>query len=205
MALNGLGSEKRTPPPAPVTLPRLNFKTGDAEREAKEDRQHRDTIKVIKQGRDCWERITEVETFTNWLTIGKALQCGKAHALRVTGANQAWGRNYSLVFCEWMQQYGFGRMQKSVRSVAIELAENADAITAWRDGLPGRQRKRLIHPLSVTRRWRAATQHNGKCPTDLRRDAMAAWRRFLSHVQAMPASEALPLWQMVQTETAARL
>jgi hypothetical protein len=35
----------------------------------------------------------------------------------------------------------------------------------------------LIHPLSSVRRWRAATQSNGKCPQDLKREAAAAWRR----------------------------
>ena len=39
---------------------------------------------------------------------------------------------------------------------AVELHEHAEAITSWRDGLPERQRRRLMHPLSVTRRWRAS-------------------------------------------------
>src|SRR5215813_14246153 len=30
------------------------------------------------------------------------------------------------------------------------------------------------------RRWRAATQHNGRSPQDYKRDAVAAWRRFVS-------------------------
>jgi hypothetical protein len=46
-------------------------------------------------------------------------------------------------------------MAKSVRSVAIELHENAKAIEAWRATLPERQRRRLVHPLSNVRRWLA--------------------------------------------------
>jgi hypothetical protein len=38
-----------------------------------------------------------------WKIIGAALAIGKAHALRVTGANRAWGRNYSRAFCDWMR------------------------------------------------------------------------------------------------------
>ena len=65
-------------------------------------------------------------------------------------------------------------MAKSVRSVAIELHENAAAIEVWRATLPEKQRRRLVHPLSNVRRWRAATAHgNGKCPQDLKRDAVA--------------------------------
>jgi hypothetical protein len=91
-------------------------------------------------------------------------------------------------------------MAKSVRSVAIELHENAKAIEAWRATLPEKQRRRLVHPLSVTRRWRAATQSNGKCPQDLQRDALGAWRRFVSCVRSLPADQAAPLWEIALAE-----
>jgi hypothetical protein len=92
-------------------------------------------------------------------------------------------------------------MAKSVRSVAIELHENADAIEAWRATLPERQRKGLVHPLSNVRRWRASLNHgNGKCPQDLKHDAVAAWRRFVACVSALPENEAAPLWQTALAE-----
>jgi hypothetical protein len=62
--------------------------------------------------------------------------------------------------------------------------------------LPEAQRKRLIHPLSNVRRWRASTTHgNGKYPADLRPEAAAAWRRFVSCVRLLPPDQAMPLWQ----------
>jgi hypothetical protein len=70
-----------------------------------------------------------------------------------------------------MTQHGFDKMAKSARSVAIELHENANAIEAWRETLPEKQRKRLVHPLSNVRRWRASLNHgHGKCPQDLKRE-----------------------------------
>jgi hypothetical protein len=39
-------------------------------------------------------------------------------------------------------------------------------------------------------------------PADLRREATAAWRRFLNCVQALPADEASTLWHTVQIEIA---
>jgi len=42
-------------------------------------------------------------------------------------------------------------------SVAIEFHENIEAIEQWRDALPERRRRRLIHPLSNMRAWRKAT------------------------------------------------
>jgi hypothetical protein len=56
--------------------------------------------------------------------------------------------------------------------------------------------------LSNIRRWRAATQNNGKCPQDLKRDGMAAWQRFVGCVQALPADEARSMWQAAQAVSA---
>jgi hypothetical protein len=93
------------------------------------------------------------------------------------------------------------KMPKSTRSVAIELHEKANAIETWRASLPERRRKQLIHPLSNVRRWRAATAHgNGKCPEDLKREAAAAWRRFVSCVKLLPPEQAMPLWQIALAE-----
>jgi len=65
--------------------------------------------------------------------------------------------------------------------------------------LPERRRKRLIHPLSNVRAWRAATatpednrrQHDGG---DCQRDALIHWRRFRRCLEAMPPDEARTLW-----------
>ena len=100
-----------------------------------------------------------------------------------------------------IEAHGFAGMQKSVRSVAIELAENIEAIEQWRSTLDERTRRRLVHPLSNVRRWRAATARgNGKCPADLRRDARAAWARFCALTMELPVDEARPLWQSVAAE-----
>ena len=159
--------------------------------------------RAIRAGREAWQAINRAESFEGWRTIGAALAVGKAHALRVTGANAAWGQNYSRAFGEWMKEHGFDKMAKSVRSVAIELHENCAQIEAWRAILPERQRQRLVHPLSNVRRWKAATQSNGKAPADLKRDAMAAWRKFVSCVQALPSEQAAHVWGTVSAEIAA--
>ena len=85
--------------------------------------------KVIRAGLDAWQAIGKADTFENWKKIAAALAVGKAHALRVTGANAAWGQN--------------------TRTKAIELHENIVAIEQWRETLPERQGRALIHPLSI--------------------------------------------------------
>src|SRR5262249_31389786 len=91
-------------------------------------------------------------------------------------------------------------------SWAVTLHENALAIEQWRSSLSERERKRLVNPQSVVRRWQKETRTalgNGKCPTDLKREAKAASRRFVWCVKALPTDEAAPLWQAVLTEVAA--
>jgi hypothetical protein len=87
--------------------------------------------------------------------------------------------------------------------IALELHENATAIEVWRATLPERQRKRLVHPLSNVRRWRASlNQGNDKSPSDLKRDAVAAWRRFVACLRMLPPAEVTPLWEAAFAETA---
>jgi len=87
---------------------------------------------------------------------------------------------------------------KSTRSVAIELHENANAIEAWRATLRERQRRRLVHPLSNVRRWRAATAS----PEDVdpHRDALKHWERFTACLRRMPPGDAISLWSSLSAE-----
>jgi hypothetical protein len=186
------------------TLPELSFlKNGppvDTEPERRETAARFAEHRTIRSGLDAWAEINKAQSFEAWKRIGAALSVGKAHALRVTQANAPMGRWYSLAFSEWIKAHGFEKMPAATRSVAIELHEHAEAITAWRDTLPERLRKSLVHPLSVTRRWRASKAHNGKCPADPKRDAVAACARFRSSVEALPADQARPLWQAALSE-----
>jgi len=192
-------------PPRP-TIPGFNLDDHHLEIEAREAQARVAQRRVIRKGLDALAAIAKAESFEGWCAIGAALAVGKAHALKVTGANAAWGRNYSREFSEWIERHGFDSMAKSVRSVAIELHENAEAIEAWRATLPDHQRRRLVHPLSNVRRWRASLNHgNGKCPADLKRDAVAAWRRFVCCVRSLPGDQAAPLWEIALPEVLGNL
>jgi hypothetical protein len=90
-------------------------------------------------------------------------------------------------------------MPSPTRSVAIALAENAEAITEWRNALPERQRRRLVGPQNTVRRWRTATGANGKSPADFKRDAAeAAWRKFVACIEALAPDQQRQLWHEVQ-------
>jgi hypothetical protein len=188
----------------PVTLPSVRLTELDVEAEARAAAAKVAERRVIRAGRDAWHEIGRAESFEAWCRIGAALAVGKAYALKATGANAPWGRNYSLAFSAWMQECGFGFMRPSDRSHAVELHENLRAITAWRITLPERERRRLIGAQANVKRWRKETHHgNGKCPQDLKREAKAAWKRFTWCLRSLPAHEAAPLWQAALAEVAA--
>jgi hypothetical protein len=190
--------------PAAITLPRFDLPTIDDAAERKAVAERIATTRIIRSGRDAWEQINKAESFDGWKAIGAALSIGKRHALRTTGANAAWGRNYGRAFSDWNKAHGFGTMPKGTRSWAIALHENAKAIEQWRQGLSEQRRKRLVNPQSVVKRWQKEMHHgDGKCPQDLKRDAVAAWKRFVSCVEMLPPDQAAPLWRAVAAEVAA--
>lgn len=81
---------------APPTLPTFNLSDIDIEREAKEAAARVAERRTIRRGRDAWEQINKAESFDGWKAIGAALAVGKARALKITGANAAWGRRVSF-------------------------------------------------------------------------------------------------------------
>jgi hypothetical protein len=203
LKLSPRGEERQL---VPVSLPRLVSLDGTAPEYDAEDRGEKFAeYRVIRRGIEAWEAIGKTQSFDNWVTVGRALLVGRKTALAQSGANSPAGQLYSKAFCAWAEQYGFTAMKASTRSVAIELAEHESEIRAWRSGLPSRQQRRLIHPLSVTRRWRAATQSNGKAPRDIRREALHHWRRFVGCLRSLPAGEVVSLWEAAFAEAEAAL
>jgi hypothetical protein len=94
-------------------------------------------------------------------------------------------------------------MNKEARWAAVDLVENLSAVEQWLATLPELQRKSLIHPLSVMRRWRRSL--TPKAETDAVTKAEAAWTRFVALMETLPPDQAMPLWQTVQSEATAHL
>jgi hypothetical protein len=200
------GGDEQTRPQ--VTLPKLRFLEApdEVEREAREAALRIATQRTIRAGLDAWTAINRAESFDGWKRIGAALAIGRAFALHATGANSPHGRRYSTAFNSWIREHHFDTMAKPVRSWALALNENLRAIEEWRSTLPDRERRRLINPQSVVKRWQRATaQPLAKPADDPAQAAAAAWRRFVASVEALPPDQAAPLWQTIQAEAAANL
>jgi hypothetical protein len=183
--------------PSPISLPPLRLPPIDHALKAEQLAEHA----TIRAGRDAWQAIGKANNFASWKLIGAALSVGKIHSMRVANTNRAWGRNYSRAFCDWSKQYHFDTMHASVRSAAITMYENIQAIEAWRETLSEKERRSFNHPLSNVKRWKLVTAHGpGKSPQDLKRDATAAWRRFIACTKALPQDQAEPLLQIARAE-----
>ena len=108
------------------------------------------------------------------------------------------GRRYSLAFRQWMQGFGFGSMPDTTRKYVVMLVDNAAAIEAWRAALPQRERDRIGNAQHMVRRWQASVKtDHGKPLAYVRRDAIAAWRKFLSCVAMLPPADQMAMWSMV--------
>ncbi len=198
-----LAAEK-VKPSIPVTLPVV--KLADISDEAIEQEARAAAAKVVerrvlREGLDCWREIGRAESYEHWKKIAAALAVGKRHAVKITGAD--WGQNYSREFGAWLREWGFGSMPKATRSWAIILHERGTDIEQWRTALSERERKRLINPQSVVKRWQRETQKNGEQRRDDVAAALTAWRLFVARVGALPAEQAAPVWRAVSAEAAA--
>ena len=101
-------------PPA-ITLPTFDLPDVD-EIEAKEVAARFAECRVIREGLDSWQEITQANSFESWLKIGRALLVGKRRALHITGANAAWGQRYS-------REFGlFRSLKRSNATIRISLS-----------------------------------------------------------------------------------
>jgi hypothetical protein len=187
--------------PHPVTLPKIPWLDKAPLDDAEEIAERFATQRVIKTGRDAWLEIGKAGSFENWKSISAALAIGRTYALRVTGANRAWGRNYSRAFCDWSREHKFDAMPSPTRSACLKMYDHLPAIEQWRTGLSEKERRRLAGPLQNFRRWQAATAQP-KTTDDVLK-ATTAWRRFVACVEALPADQAAPLWREIYEQAAA--
>jgi hypothetical protein len=196
--MNGFAEEL---PQRPISMPRFNLPDIDDSEERKELARKLAEARTVRAGAEAWAQMARAQSFTAWVAVGRALSIGKQHCLRATGANGVRNRRYCLMFSKWMKARGFTGMTPSVKSHAIEVYEHLQDIEAWRKTLSDRQRRRLIHPLAVLRRWRAATLPEGKSLTHLRCDARAALKHFLTCLRKLPATEAGALMDEMLAQT----
>jgi hypothetical protein len=116
--------------------------------------------RVVDAGRDAWRSLAKDETWEKWLAIGRAIEVGRREIMRLLHTNRPAGAQWSRTFGQWLDQTGFGEIDKGARSRLQSCLDNLPAIEQWRQNIGLSQRLQLNHPTVVWRRWQAATQRD---------------------------------------------
>ncbi len=115
-------------------------------------------VDTIAKGLAAWKQIREADShFEDWVRIGRALEIGRAEAMREAHSNQPAGRGYVTAFSAWLDKNGFGDMNKVTRSHLASCMDRLVDIRTWRDTI-GDRKQRLNHPSTVWRNFMAATR-----------------------------------------------
>ena len=83
-------------------------------------------------------RLSRIDTVTATISAARRdlahphVQIGRDYSLKTTGANRPMGQIYCKAFGAWLAKCGFGSIEKSVRSAALDLVEHLAEIEAWR-------------------------------------------------------------------------
>jgi hypothetical protein len=113
--------------------------------------------RIIREAQRAWTELQASPEWQHWIVIGKAMQIGRAAAMREANTNQAVGRSYNAAFSRWLDQVGLSRIDKSDRAKLFHVMDHLGQIETWRSALTTTQRLQLNHPTTVLRKWRAAT------------------------------------------------
>jgi hypothetical protein len=136
---------------------------------------------IIAAGQSAWARLNQHESWRNWVAVGKALNCGRAEAMRVARTKQPIGRRYSLAFSDWLGRNGFAGISKSTRARLFECIDNIEEIEAWRATLKPTKLIRLNHPTTVLSAWRRANEPTDK-PADAPMPPVSAIRKLIDRL-----------------------
>jgi hypothetical protein len=92
------------------------------------------------------------------MAVGEALLAGRTLAMKAAETNRPEGKAYNQIFSQWLTRYGLSEIDKSARAKLLYVMEHRGEIEDFRAGLPINMRMELNHPVSVLRRWQAATK-----------------------------------------------
>jgi len=108
----------------------------------------------VRIGREAWLRLTNNQTFSDWLLVGDALLVGRTEAMRTAHTNTPEGSRYNREYSAWLKANKFDGIDKSTRSRLLECLAHRPKIEAWLATLTTGERLKLNHPAVILRRWK---------------------------------------------------
>jgi hypothetical protein len=121
-------------------------------------RNESDRDRVIRQGRQALKMLNTDQNFTWWLDVGDAILIGREEAMREAGTNRPEGGRYNRLFGAWLVREKLD-FDKGDRKRLLDVMDNRLAIEEWRmKTLTLVERRKINHPSTVLRKWKAATK-----------------------------------------------
>jgi hypothetical protein len=114
-----------------------------------------DRATYIRRGQEAWMRHKTDCTWNDWLAIGDALDIGRTEAMAEARSNRPKGKGYNRAFSFWLFKHGFNDIDQGDRKRLFDILEHRGAIETWRATLMPIQRRRINHPSTVWRKWKA--------------------------------------------------
>ena len=120
------------------------------------DEQH-----MIKAGAAALAMLqqTRVRSWDLWMTVAESLWILRLKVIYAIGGQLPVGRTYNLAFGEAMHLFGL-YTDKATRSRLFDCLEHRSEIESWRASLDPAERRKLTHPASVWRHWKASRQQS---------------------------------------------
>ena len=118
----------------------------------------KDVDRIGRAGQAAWKRLQKCKSWSDWMAVGEALLTGRTIAMQAAETNRPEGKAYNQIFSQWLARYGLSEIDKSARAKLLYIMEHRGDVEDFRAGLPMNVRMELNHPVSVLRRWQAATK-----------------------------------------------
>jgi len=112
--------------------------------------------KVLRLGRQSLKLLDKDQNWSWWLDVGEAIILLRQEAMDEAKTNKPEGGAYNRIFGKKLRDEKLD-FDKGDRSRLMDVMDNRPAIEEWRAQLTATERRRLNHPSTVWRRWKAAT------------------------------------------------
>ena len=114
---------------------------------------------IVRDGIEAATRLGAGHHWSDWIAVGRAVEVGRAEAMRQAHTNAPKGRLYADALHRWLLRTGLIKVigDKGARTRLLELIEHLPKVAAWRNTLPANKRLELNHPNSVWRSWKKST------------------------------------------------
>jgi hypothetical protein len=122
----------------------------------------------IKAGVEALARIHQHRDFHDWHLVGQACLDMQQAIMTAAEVDKPTGRAYSTMFGKFIDAYPqytpLAKIDESVRSNAIWMAQNWDTVSEWHDELEIHIRRLVNHPTTVRRRFKLDKQIHKPAP-----------------------------------------